>query len=121
MSTITSGEVDQTLRRWTTAERDGDTAALDELLAEQFHGIGPMGFVLDKQQWIARHQPGGMVYDEVTWETASVAGHGDTAIVIGAYGQRATFQGEPAPTGPFRATQVLVRDGESVKIAHIQL
>jgi hypothetical protein len=38
-----------------TAELDDDRKVLHELIAEDFQSIGPRGFVLDKEQWINRH------------------------------------------------------------------
>jgi hypothetical protein len=37
------------------AELDDDRDVLQELIAEDFQSIGPRGFVLDKEQWINRH------------------------------------------------------------------
>ena len=42
--------------RFDEAERGADLDTLRELIAEDFLSIGPRGFVLDKSQWIARHQ-----------------------------------------------------------------
>jgi len=42
------------VRRWAAAEQDNDPGRLDEVLAGDFHGVGPAGFVLDRPQWLAR-------------------------------------------------------------------
>ena len=42
------------VRRWAAAEQDNDPGRLDEVLAEDFHGVGPAGFVLDRPQWLGR-------------------------------------------------------------------
>ena len=39
---------------WAKAEEANDAAALDRLLAGDFVGVGPLGFVLDRDQWLAR-------------------------------------------------------------------
>ncbi|HEY6686832.1 MAG TPA: nuclear transport factor 2 family protein [Propionibacteriaceae bacterium] len=55
---MATSEEQQILRlqeRFDTAELDDDRKVLDELIAEDFQSIGPRGFVLDKEQWINRH------------------------------------------------------------------
>jgi hypothetical protein len=55
---MTTSEEQQILRlqeRFDTAELGDDRQVLDELIAEDFQSIGPRGFVLDKEQWINRH------------------------------------------------------------------
>ena len=42
------------VRRWAAAEQDNDAQALAGLLADDFVGVGPLGFVLDRGQWLAR-------------------------------------------------------------------
>ena len=44
------------LDEWTDAERTADRAFLDAHLADDFLGIGPLGFALPKAAWIDRHQ-----------------------------------------------------------------
>jgi hypothetical protein len=38
--------IDGFLTEWTNAERSGDTSNLELLLAHDFLGVGPLGFVL---------------------------------------------------------------------------
>lgn len=41
------------VERWAAAEQAGDGAALAAVLAAGFVGIGPVGLVLDRDQWVA--------------------------------------------------------------------
>ncbi len=41
--------------RFDDAELNGDRETLRELIAGDFLSIGPKGFVLDKEEWISRH------------------------------------------------------------------
>jgi ketosteroid isomerase-like protein len=97
-------------RRWAEAERNGDVAALDTLLYEDFVGVGPLGFVLDKQQWLGPRRSGDLKNSSFEWQDPSVRVFGDTAVVIGTQVQESTYQGRDA-SGRFRVTQVALRTG----------
>jgi hypothetical protein len=96
------------------AEERGDVAELDALAAEDFRLIGPLGFVLDKQQWLDRYRSGDLVTRSLKWDDVEVRPYGDTTVAIGALTQEAAYQGRPAD-GRFRVTQIAVRrDGHWV-------
>jgi ketosteroid isomerase-like protein len=98
--------------RWARAEEDGDVAALDALTTDDFTLVGPVGFVLDKRQWLARYGPdGALVTHALVWEDATIREYGDTAVAVGVLEQKAEFQGRPVD-GRFRVTRVNVRQGD---------
>jgi Domain of unknown function (DUF4440) len=46
------------LSEWAAPEASGDTATLKRCLADDFTGVGPLGFTLSRQDWLARPPPG---------------------------------------------------------------
>ena len=101
-------EVAQLAGTWATAELRSDTAFLEKCLADDFVGVGPLGFLLTKQQWLARHQSGDMKYDVHTLDEVRVRAYNEAAIVIGRLTQEATYQGNPI-NAQLRTTLVFVR------------
>jgi len=94
--------------RWAAAEERGDVAALDALSTDDFTMVGPVGFVLDRNQWLHRYETGELVTRTLVWDELTVRDHGDTAIVIGLHTQQASYRDHPAD-GSFRATHIAVR------------
>jgi ketosteroid isomerase-like protein len=116
----TDQEIRELGRRWAAAEERGDTGVLDELAVDGFRLVGPLGFVLDKRQWLERYRGGDLVTDKLAWADVEVHDLGQTAIAIGVHDQVASYQRHPA-NGRFRATHVLVRDGDRWRLAGIHL
>jgi hypothetical protein len=42
------------VQQWAAAEQQNDAGLLDGLLVEDFAGVGPLGFVLTREQWLDR-------------------------------------------------------------------
>ena len=68
----------------------GDT---EGLAADGFRLVGPPGFVLGRDQWLARYGGGGLVTEKLDWGDVEVRGFGGTAVAIGVHEQVATHQG----------------------------
>lgn len=77
-------------QEWAAAERRGDAQTLDRLLAADFVGIGPFGFVLTKEQWLVRYTGGALRYDAFALEEVRVRAYGDAAIATGRQTQAGT-------------------------------
>ncbi|MFG1704354.1 nuclear transport factor 2 family protein [Nonomuraea sp. M3C6] len=107
------------VHRWTQAELHGDADAFDGLLSEDFAGIGPVGFTLDKQQWAGRYR-GDLKNHHFEVHEPQVRFHGDTAIVSGVQEQRTTVMGHDV-NDSFRVILVAVRQDDRWLIANIQL
>jgi uncharacterized protein (TIGR02246 family) len=108
----TEQEVAQLADTWATAELRGDTAFLEQVLADDFVGVGPLGFLLSKQEWLARHQSGVLHVAAHSLEEVKVRTYSEAAIMIGRLSQQATYRGNPM-NAPMRTTLVFVRqDGQ---------
>ncbi|QYJ15569.1 hypothetical protein Rxycam_01393 [Rubrobacter xylanophilus DSM 9941] len=98
------------VEEWAAAEQRGDAAFLRDTLTDDFVGVGPLGFVLTKEQWLGRFA-GGLTYDSFAVEEVDVRLYGEVAVLTARQKQAGSFQGNDV-TGEFRATLVLVdRDG----------
>jgi ketosteroid isomerase-like protein len=96
--------------RWADAERRGDAQALGVLLADDFVLVGPLGFMLDKQQYLGSRLSGELRHESFAWEDVNIRLYGQAAIAVGTQTQRSTYQGRDA-SGRFRVTQVAVEQG----------
>ena len=72
--------IDSFLSAWTRAECAGDIEKLEGLLADDFCGVGPLGFILPRPAWLARHRE--LAYQAFDLEEIQTREHGGTAIVI---------------------------------------
>ncbi len=109
-------EVARLVDSWATAELRGDTAFLENLLTDDFVGVGPLGFLLNRQEWLARHRSGDMKYTAHTLDETSVRAYNEAAIVIGRLAQNATYQGNPINV-QMRTTLVFVRQHGQLQLA----
>jgi len=113
-------EVLRLAEAWTTAELRGDTAFLETLLTDDFIGIGPLGFMLTQQEWLARHRSGDLKYEAFNLDEVKVRVYNDAAILIGRQVQNAAYRGNPIQ-GQFRTTLVFVRQQGQWRLASLQL
>jgi ketosteroid isomerase-like protein len=104
------GQAKKFVEEWAVAEQRGDAAFLEGTLTDDFVGVGPLGFMLNKQQWLGRFA-GGLSYESFALEGVDVRLYGEAAVATGRQVQAGGFQGNDVG-GEFRATLVLVeRDG----------
>lgn len=117
----TAAEVRALIDGWAAAELAGDVPALDRLLADDFVGVGPLGFLLTKEEWLARHASGDLAYASFAWDEPRVRVYGDAAVVIGRQTAAASYQGRPVPAGALRTTHVLLRQDGHWRLAGIHM
>ena len=106
-------------QRWAAAEQENDAGRLDGLLAGDFAGVGPFGFVLTRDQWLARFT-NGLVNRSFTVADLQVRDYGTAAVAIGVLAQETSWQGNDN-SGRFRVTLVAVRAGEGWLLAHVHI
>ena len=110
----TTAVTDQVLelgQRWAAAERAGDADALAPLLADDFLLVGPLGFMLDKTQYLGSRRSGDLLHASLIWNDVRVRANDNAAVAVCALTQRSTYQGHDA-SGRFRVTQVAARHGD---------
>ncbi len=112
-------EVLDLVGRWAAAEQDNNAGALEGLLAGDFVGVGPLGFVLGRDQWLARFA-NGLENRAFAVEDAQVRAYGDAAVVIGVLAQETSFQGGDN-SGRFRVTLVAVRPADRWLLAGVHI
>jgi len=112
--------INEFLNEWTDAERTGASAALDQLLTDDFLGVGPLGFVLPKEIWVHRFDQFGLDYETFDLDEVQTRVHGDTAIVTARQTARGTAGGQPVPEA-VRATLTLVVEVGSWRLAGIHM
>jgi ketosteroid isomerase-like protein len=113
-------EIELLTASWADAELRGDHVFLNGLLADDFTGVGPLGFLLTKDQWLERYRSGGLSHTAFTWSDATYRFYGDSAIAVGRQSQQSSFQGRDA-NGEFRVTQVFARIGGAWRLATTHL
>ena len=113
-----STDIQDLLDTWTTSERTGNAGGLDRLLTDDFVGIGPVGFVLDKPMWLGRFEYG-LRYEQLALDEVDVHRHGDTAIVV-AHQHAVGFAGETPTPADTRVSFTVVSDGPDLRIAGMQ-
>lgn len=110
--------INDTLTTWADAERRCDAATTDDLLTEDFLGIGPVGFQLPKGAWLQRLTDGHLHYEELSLTEVTISEYSDSAVAVARLNTRGSAHGNPLPTT--RNTFHLVRVNDEWHIAGIQ-
>ena len=105
---------------WAAAELSGDAAFLESILVDDFIGIGPLGFMLTKQEWLARHQSGDLKYETFNMDEIRVRVYNDAAVLTGRQVQKGAYRGNSIQA-QFRTTLVFVQQQGQWKLASLHL
>jgi ketosteroid isomerase-like protein len=112
--------IDSFLTKWAAAERAGDTEKLETLLTSDFTAVGPLGFIIPKEGWLARHRQGDLAYQAFGLDEVLARVHGGAAVVTTRQVVRGTYQGHPVPEA-VRATLTAVSDTGSWQLTAIHM
>jgi Domain of unknown function (DUF4440) len=110
--------LNELLTTWADCERTGDAAGLDKLLTDDFVGIGPVGFVLDKGAWLGRLGPD-LRYEHLELDEVSTRHQGSTAMVVAHQHAVGTARGNPLPPDT-RVSFTVVAEDDDLRIAGMQ-
>ncbi|HEV8649547.1 MAG TPA: nuclear transport factor 2 family protein [Actinomycetes bacterium] len=107
------------VQRWAAAEQQNDAGLLDGLLADDFVGVGPVGFVLTRDQWLVRFR-NGLENRAFAVEDPQVRDYGTAAVVVGVLAQETSFLGGDN-SGRFRLTLLAVRPADRWLVANVHI
>ena len=102
------------------AELKGDVAFLARTLAEDFIGIGPRGFILTKDEWLARHKSGDLRYESFGLDEVRIRVYGDAAVLTGRESVKLKYRGEDQQA-ELRTTEIFVKRDGRWRLAGLQL
>jgi ketosteroid isomerase-like protein len=105
---VYKGQVEKLEESWRTAQLNGDVAAMDKLLSDDYVGITMSGQVVTKTQQLDRMQRRQMVLTKIVLSDVKVRLIGTTAIVQSRADVDGTNEGNPMH-GTYRYTRVYSR------------
>ncbi len=117
-------QLEELAREWASAELRGDTPFLGSVLADDFVGVGPRGFTLTKEQWLARHEAENLRYESFGLDEVEVHPYGDAAVAVCRQSAEGVYEDENGRyelNEQFRATLVFVKQQERWLLAGLQL
>jgi ketosteroid isomerase-like protein len=103
---------------WLAAEAGGDAATIGGLLDDDFTGVGPLGFVLTRDEWLDRHASGALRYSALRLEEPVVRALGDHAVVVARQAGAGSYRGHALPEA-LRITIVLRAAAGGWRVAHV--
>jgi uncharacterized protein (TIGR02246 family) len=117
-------ELNRLVEDWATAELQGDTAFLKSTLADDFVGVGPRGFTLTKEQWLARYEAGNLKYESFALDEVEIRSYGDAAVAVCRQTAEGVYEDENGRYDiheEFRVTLVFVKQQGRWLLAGLQL
>ena len=114
-----SRQLEEFAEEWAAAEQRKDTAFLEVALTDDFVGIGPLGFMLNKEQWLGRYA-GGLSYESFGLYEMDTRFYGGAAVATCRQTQAGEFQGNDVGE-EFRATLIFAEREQRWLLAGLHL
>jgi ketosteroid isomerase-like protein len=115
---MTRTEVKDLLTRFAEAQRESNVDELSALLTDDFKLVGPLGFIVPKQQWLEQFRTRILQIESLEWDEIDIRTHAyaNFAIAIGQLTQTTTYARQPT-NGQFRVTAIAIGSGTSWHLA----
>src|SRR5262249_38718460 len=109
---LTSEEISKLMQRFAEAQTLSDDDVLAALLSDDFKLVGPLGFVVPKQQWLEQFRSGALQIESLEWDEVDIRtyAHAGFAIAVGKLIQAATYA-QSRSDGQFRVTLIAIGHG----------
>jgi len=117
-------QLEKPVEDWAAAELRGDAAFLKRALTDDFVGVGPRGFTLTKEEWIARHEAGNLRYESFGLDDVEIRSYGDAAVAVCRQRAEGVYEDENGRydiNEQFRATLVFVKQQEHWLLVSLHL
>src|SRR3954447_8381884 len=87
-------QLEEFVQEWAAAELRGDATFLEGALTDDFVGVGPLGFMLTKKQWLSRYESGDLAYESLALDELAARFYGSAAVATCRQSQSGTYQGQ---------------------------
>ncbi len=113
-------QLNDLIQQFIANELRRDNAALNAFLTDDFHLVGPAGFVLNKTDWLGSLASGNLKLTALTLKGVAVRVYNDSALAIGTREQTGQYEDRDVQ-GEFRETVMLVQQGTQWRLAGVHL
>jgi hypothetical protein len=110
--------IDEFCQEWSAAECAGDAGVLAGMVADDFVGVGPLGFTLDKEQWLDRHRSTDLRYESFELSEMQSRLRDAAAVITASLDARGAYRGHETPH-VLRTTIVLVPLGDTWQLVGV--
>ncbi len=105
---------------FTAAQLSGDVDRLTELLTSDFTLVGPLGYVVERDNWLHQFRSGALKHTAFALEEPRARRYDGVAVVIANQIQTSTYQDRDA-SGAFRVSLIAVPEGDRWRLAGMHL